>query len=369
MKKIIMIMLAALMCCSFITVKAADDRSDDSPPVIIDIPDNPNPPQPENRDYQHRTIAIHEGVEGIKVLGERHLASRYCIYLDYSCSGIEFNADCRKRMAFKLSVTDDCRFKVYVDGNLYKNGNEDYFTVLKGRGSIVIKVTEGVHNIRLVKVSHYRQARAHITSIILYGKILPERPADRPRYLEFIGDSLICGWGIVGNHDGTYLSCDGTLAYSYLAAEMLEADYSMFAISGQGAYYGEPSVQDCYLKASYARSSKVFSFKRRPDAVIINLGTNDYTYHTGEENFRLAFENILTMVREKYGSDIKILIVYNIKNDGYGTVLEAIAGEQSIAILKCDRSANTEARQHPSIAESQVIAENIAAILQDMFNE
>ena len=371
------IMLAVLATLSLLTANDTNrntDWTDDPIPVTVETPEEPAPSGHPDSFYRRRVVKISDGAAGIKVLGERRLASSGGIMMDYTCSGVEFNADCRKRIGFKIKVTDSCSFKVYVDGKLYKNGSEDYF-IIEGAedqvvtGTIVIKVSEGVHNIRLVKVSHYRLALACLTRIVLYGEILPERPKAKERYIEFIGDSLMCGWGIAGNHDGTCLSVDGTLAWPYLATQQLEADYSIFAMSGQGAYYGEPSIQDCYLKTSYQRSKKKYSFKRVPDIVIIDVGTNDYTYKTGEDAFRQAYLNIITMVREKYGQDVKILMTYNIKNDEYGSVLRDIAQQQNITIHKFARSKNEATRYHPSVEESVSYAYEIVELASEMLED
>lgn len=57
-------------------------------------------------------------------------------------------------------------------------------------------------------------------------------PANKNYYIEFVGDSITCAWGTIGEHTGAYTDQDGTLAYSYLVAEAQNADYSMTALSG-----------------------------------------------------------------------------------------------------------------------------------------
>jgi hypothetical protein len=316
--------------------------------------------------WERKEISLNSSTPGIKILGARYLKSNETIYMDYSCSGVEFNADCRNQLEFNVTVASGCMFKIYIDGQLCHNGDSDYFTVEEGSAKLSVSVEEERHNIRLVKVSHYRMALAQLDSLCIYGTILWPAPEEKKTCIEYIGDSIACGWGVVGLHNSEYVSCDGTLAYPYLVSQALNADYSIFGMSGQGAYYGDPSIQDCYLKTSYERSDEDYDFARHADAVVVNIGTNDYTYQVGEENFLSALANIIDMVRQKHGSEVKILIVYNMKNDGYGTVLTSFANEQGIALLKCDRSTNTEARNHPSIAEHAKYSEQITEVVEGL---
>ncbi|MCR5067091.1 MAG: S-layer homology domain-containing protein [Erysipelotrichaceae bacterium] len=317
-------------------------------------------------DGQRQEIAVNSATPGIKMIGGRRIETEEAIYLDYCCSGIEFNADCRRKLVFNLTVSENCMFKIYIDEQLYQYGDSDYFPVEQGGGKLIVFVEEGLHNIRLVKVSHYRMALAELDSIVINGDILLPAPTEKEPFIEYIGDSLVCGWGVVGLHNGEYLSCDGTLAYPYLVSKALNADYAIFDMSGQGACYGNPSIQDCYLKSSYRRGDEEYDFPRQADAVVINIGTNDYTYNTGEENFHAALANIIAMVRQKHGDNVKILIVYNMKNDGYSSVLVSFAQQQGISILKCARSTNTATFRHPSIAEHAKYAEQISERLKEL---
>lgn len=59
--------------------------------------------------------------------------------------------------------------------------------------------------------------------------------------MEFIGDSITCGYGVddeVAEHQFKTATEDVTRAYAYKTARMLNADYSMFSASGYGIITG-----------------------------------------------------------------------------------------------------------------------------------
>ena len=69
------------------------------------------------------------------------------------------------------------------------------------------------------------------------AEALPEKPLK----IEFIGDSITCGYGVDDedeNHQFTTATEDVTKAYAYKTAKALDAEYSMFSASGYGIVSG-----------------------------------------------------------------------------------------------------------------------------------
>jgi len=108
--------------------------------------------------------------------------------------------------------------------------------------------------------------------------------------LEFFGDSITCGYGNEGilpfhwspDTENNYL------AYGPITARELNAEYNIEAWSGKGVVrnYGYPNITSpdpmpVYWNRSIAHRTdltSVWSFKTwTPNAIIINLGTNDYS--------------------------------------------------------------------------------------------
>ncbi|MBO5938849.1 MAG: hypothetical protein J6Q82_05050 [Clostridia bacterium] len=295
-----------------------------------------------------------DAAKGAKILGVRHLSDNQVVYTDWTCSGIEFSANITELSNITVTASSNapCYFKAYVDGTLWKNGTSDYYTV-NGESTIVLqKVPVGTHTVRLVKATGYTLAQAELRKIEVCGSI--SATADKELYIEFLGDSISCGWGVVGSHDGGYASQDGTLAYPYLVADALNADYSIMGLSGRGVIYGtDLNFDKDYLKASPSRSETEYGFARQADIVVINLGTNDRGNHADSAEFEAGYLRLLERVFAKNGDDCIVYCLWGAMNDAYSTQIQnAIASYQAshstAKIYTLELAASTVAGGAPS---------------------
>lgn len=145
----------------------------------------------------------------------------------------------------------------------------------------------------------------------------PVAPTEaRDLSIEFIGDSITCGYGVETNAVDEAFSTETEnfmLSYAYLAAKELGADYSAVCYSGYGVVSGwtadgtkgddmlVPSLYD--VVASGYEQPWDFS-AHRSDVVVINLGTNDFASYTGTDADRMqefadSYEAFLEQVRER----------------------------------------------------------------------
>lgn len=134
---------------------------------------------------------------------------------------------------------------------------------------------------------------------------------EKERRIEFIGDSITCGFGVDLEDPDTAFQTgteDVTKAYAYQTAEILDADYSMVSFSGYGVWSGytdtgerqeEQLVPRYYEKVGFSYGKPFgtvqlqeipweFS-KYRPQLVVVNLGTNDDSYCKDEAERRQQF--------------------------------------------------------------------------------
>ncbi|RAO68189.1 uncharacterized protein BHQ10_004201 [Talaromyces amestolkiae] len=149
-------------------------------------------------------------------------------------------------------------------------------------------LAQGSHTVELRKRSEALFGSLFVGNVTTDGTSSVESiPA---RKIEFIGDSITVGYGL----DGTY-PCTNTAAlednpktYAALAANALSADYSVVAWSGIGLTRNyvsttvdtSPIMPERYTRygANDADNSYTFPSDWIPDAVVINLGTNDFGY-------------------------------------------------------------------------------------------
>ncbi|KAL8327973.1 hypothetical protein RB597_004013 [Gaeumannomyces tritici] len=120
------------------------------------------------------------------------------------------------------------------------------------------------------------------------GTLLPVRAPKRR--IELIGDSITVGYGLEGVFpcaNAAHLEA-ATRTYGALTARNLSADYSIVAWSGKGVTRNyvtpepDPSPLMPELWAQYgALSPRPYDFATPVDAVVINLGTNDFSFRTG----------------------------------------------------------------------------------------
>lgn len=197
-----------------------------------------------------------------------------------------------------------------------------------------------------------------------YHGELGDKPLDKAAYIEFLGDSITSGLGSLcgylsddgleikneqtststGKHkcgdsnDETSLCQDATNSYAYLAAESLGADCSFVSYSGIGVAKGYPdfTMSDYFTYASKCRNVKyTFSTARKPDLVVINLGTNDSFKNADTEAFKTEVKALIKQVRTAYGEDTEILwatgLMSNEDKDAYKTYAAAAISELGYA--------------------------------------
>lgn len=137
------------------------------------------------------------------------------------------------------------------------------------------------------------------------------RPTDKKdRKIEFIGDSITCGYGVLGKPENLFSteteSADD--AFAVQCARALDADYQLVSFSGIGVIsrYIEPEenepLTDVLMPALYPHTDAVLAkrYGWRPESwdfssfcpqvVVINLGTNDDSYTRGIREREERFE-------------------------------------------------------------------------------
>lgn len=197
-----------------------------------------------------------------------------------------------------------------------------------------------------------------------------------------IGDSLSVGAGVEGTSTTCSPSIDAFtnnyLAYGSVAARSVQADVVTIAWSGIGVYrsYGgtAPTMPQRY-DYSIPNDMTAWDFSQyQPQAVVINLGTNDFSAGNPGQPYVDAYVAFVKHVRSKYASASFILI------DMYGgdrlTALNSVVtalksgGESQVAVLSFSAvpNDNTACNQHPNIAAQQAMGALLVARLQSLLS-
>ena len=356
-----------------VVMDAAVAHSSDHRPVFADI-----------EFLEGTTYSVKQMERLIKTQGRTRFEGD-TLMLDYSASGIEFKANCKGDVfvTFDTQYLKDkssyggCYFTVVVDG--VTSARDTVWITKEGPTEVCIAkgLESGTHTFAIYRQTELRAAEIGISKFRFDGRFL-SKPKDNPIYIEFIGDSITCAYGNLGQ-DGVSVNVDSPLhqdatqGYAYITAKNLNADFSLVSYSGIGAKYGYNGfdMPVFYPAQAYPYDTSAYNFeKRQPDIVVIALGTNDSNNAPDKTEMKKGFDELLVMVREK-NPKAKIVWIYGMMtNDVDKEIVQAVADAGGAVggyyAVKLSRD-NGGAGWHPSLSGQQKFAEELTKYLTDSF--
>ena len=277
------------------------------------------------------------------------------------------------------------------------------------RDSVVTLATalpDGRHLVRLMYIIEGYEFFPEFWGFVLdKGRQLIDAPVLPSRKIEFIGNSLTCGYGNEGlkkEEHFDYATENHYYSYASIAARNLEAQHWVVARSGIGAYrnYDGPkkgNPESCmpvqYEYTGYAwkpelRKEQTFlrekwDFSRyQPDVVCINLGTNDLS----TPNYDLAllkqsYQKFLKLVRQ-HNPKAKIVLLtgsmlYNQELQIAKQLLDELtdkahkAGDKEVYrfdMNHIDGEAFFGNDWHPNVYQDEKMANELTAYLRKLMN-
>ncbi len=328
------------------------------------------------------SFANGRNVDKLKLLGRTKITEEG-LACDFTASGFELVAEIKGEISLSVTVfgEDDVYFTAYIDGERYperlkaeKNGTSDI--KLGGFGDAA------KHTVKLVKQTEQQNAICTFRSLCVCGELIGAAP-NKSKYIEFIGDSITCGYGNdwidkTEGREGRAVNQDGTRTYAYFTAEAFDADFSMISYSGIGVAYGWSG--DFVISRLFGRESALrdaekkcdFSNKRVPDLVVINLGTNDAAFpsESTEEKFKTAVKAVIEQVRVSYGGRINVVWVGGMMEESRLSWVEGalseLGGERNgLYTLSLYNRSHTGANGHPTVAEQRVGADKLISYIKE----
>ncbi|HYO94691.1 MAG TPA: SGNH/GDSL hydrolase family protein, partial [Polyangiaceae bacterium] len=155
----------------------------------------------------------------------------------------------------------------------------------------------------------------------------------KTRAIEVIGDSITCGYGneisttTPDDFKYTTLNSNAYLAYGAVAARALDAEYVAVAASGRGVSRNFDSFPGLLVPAMWKLtlpenpSAPAWDFHAfTPDAVIINLGTNDFSppaMAIDLHAFKQSYVTFLAEVRNVYPEALIVTALGPMLSDYY----------------------------------------------------
>ncbi len=180
-------------------------------------------------------------------------------------------------------------WQVVVDGQ-----PTEVLTPLPGAADYTILLgADGVHDVSLVK-----RTEAFVGTTRLRGFDVPNgglfQARRREKTLEFVGDSITCGYGDEGKSEKEHFTPEtenGSASFAPLTARMLDADVRVLAWSGRKMWPDNtmPEIVDRVLPTQAAPLAD--ADEPLPDAVVVNLATNDFARdNPSEKDWTGAYE-------------------------------------------------------------------------------
>lgn len=267
-------------------------------------------------------------------LGGRHTWQNGILYLAYSASYLEFCCEGTCKVTAELTSDRIPEGKEYTAwAAVFVNDEEQpsqRFELLTGTSTYTLYEAEQKEHvkIRLMKYSEAAFSSLGIKAIHVEGGEVLAAPQAPEKLIQFIGDSITCGYGIEGMVDVDVFNTtqeNPWNAYACRTARLLNADFELVSWSGNGIIshyvdetvneqrHDKPWMQELYpysdreLEERLGRSEAeltVWNREQEPDVIVVHLGTNDgsYTRFIEERNvlFIEGYVSFLKQIRQQH---------------------------------------------------------------------
>jgi lysophospholipase L1-like esterase len=228
-----------------------------------------------------------------------------------------------------------------------KDSGEDYYHIIVDGGAPSLLATrpgqeryalahdlpEGSHVVQIFKRTETNVGTTQILGFELDGNARVEpAPTASGRRIEIIGDSISCGYGNEAKSAGEPFTAEtenNYLAYGAVTARALGADYSCIAWSGRKMAPDNtiPEIYDLALPTDPA--STWDSSRARPDAMLINLGTNDFLNGIPDaRTWTQAYRGFVQHLRSLYPHTHVFCAIGPMMNDGWPS------GQQHLSTIR-----------------------------------
>lgn len=342
------------------------------------------------------------------------------VFMNWTCSGLRFrfkgtcligelNALAGEEIDINpLDGTTSSRktwpyIAVFVDD---KEESVRYFEINESEKNYLLfsSEKEESHTITIRKITENPKGKLCIRKLLTDGMIEKIEEDNKKLSIEFIGDSITCGFGNLSNErDRLFFSADenGWLSHAAIAARKLSADFSIISYSGIAITKGlgniewpAPSMTDLYPYTDRLMEEKhgveeaflKWDFEQfKPEVIVLNLGTNDATIIDlnedildGTEKFEEDYYKFLKMIREKNGNQPWIICALGSMDyflfDHISKVAERFKRENKDQRIRCFKYGRIRLKDgygacgHPNVITQKRMGNEIAEYINELLH-
>lgn len=210
----------------------------------------------------------------------------------FSYSGVSIRA-CFKGTSIAIIMDDNVGENIYniiLDGELL-----DTLHVTKGKKTY--NIAKGLEN-TIHEIEIFKRTEEMFGKTQFYGFVLNETASlveiqnKRTKLIEYIGDSITCGYGNEGVLGDTFGATTENhfMTYAAITSRNFNARHLAVCKSGIGIYRNwdgpKEGNEDCmtnlYSRIFLWDAKPKYNFAEKPDLICINLGTNDFSTIGGD---------------------------------------------------------------------------------------
>jgi lysophospholipase L1-like esterase len=284
----------------------------------------------------------------------------------------------------RLANADRLIFKAVVDGV-----PAPAFAVAAGEGTYPLAsgldpaAAPGGHTIALHRQTEGVFGTSQLLALLVEGGAVLDPPAPTGRLIEVVGASVSCGYGDLGAGPcGFSVDTESHFdAYESVAARAVGAELMVVAVSGRGVYRNSDGTTTGTMPLLFDRilpdaAAPAWDFHATPQAVVINLGKNDFAFGDPGPAFVDAYVAFAGRLRQQYPGALIVCTT--------GPNLGAAAHAQQLAYVRAavarrfadgdaglelvDWPEQTEAELgcdgHPNVAKHETMGTALAAVLR-----
>lgn len=322
-------------------------------------------------------------------------------YLSWSCSGAEFvfkGTHLSAELWTDWTLDEPWKEMFQPWTAVFVNGESEprkRFPVKEGTNSYVLYESDSDEEvvIRFVKLSEAAFSKLGIVSFSADGEMRPAEP--KARRMEFIGDSITCGFGIESKStDDSFLTAEenSDITYAALTSKAFGADFNLISWSTIGVWSSDtkddtrnggwvmPMLYDCAdmgIEGTLGLNEHIpwdfGSFV--PDVVVVNLGTNDASYTKGiperQEEFSTAYRDFISDVRKKNPDSYIVCALGMMGAELFPAIEKAVSGLSDGKIFALELDGQLEADGigsggHPNAVTHKKAAEKLIGKISEI---